>query len=390
MAHVRYATAGRKDQILQDAHPQVIGGKVEDRGNHVVIRDCEKAIIHNGHVKDFDPSLNIPETTSDTESLLHAYAQVGERGVLERIVGAYTCAIADKEKKDVMVLRDRTGIKPGVLGKKDGKHCIASEDVAFQKGGAELIEELEPGSVYYLSPAGTVRKEKVVKPKIRHCKFEGIYLQDPDSHMNGASVRTIRWALGEALADEVVIEDADYVTFIPRCPKTAARAYSEQTGIPFSPVFYKLNSERAFQGSDAEERASSIEHNLFLLPEEIKKIQGKKVVVIDDSQVRGSNAKYVRHLLYEIAGVKEAHLLLHSPPIGIIGEDGEPRGCEYGVDMPPNDNFIARDRTLDEISEEVGMPVHYLTLERTLKVFKKFGMPKAKLCYFCMGGPRPF
>jgi glutamine phosphoribosylpyrophosphate amidotransferase len=128
MAHVRYATRGRKDSILSDAHPHTLGGQVEERGNHILIRDCEMAAVHNGqvdlsHMDDLD--LSRMQSSCDTEALLYLYRRDGEHNFLRTIPGAYTMAIADYRKRDVIVLRDRTGIKPGVLGWKDGKYGVA-------------------------------------------------------------------------------------------------------------------------------------------------------------------------------------------------------------------------------------------------------------------------
>ena len=146
MAHVRYATRGRKDQILEDAHPHVVGGEVEFRGNHVLISNCELAAVHNGQVeREFYAAVPSDRVSAscDTEALLHLYRQRGEYDLLSEVPGAYTIAIADTRKRDVIVVRDRSGIKPGVLGWKDGKFGVASEDIAFRKNGGEFIEDLE-------------------------------------------------------------------------------------------------------------------------------------------------------------------------------------------------------------------------------------------------------
>ena len=123
MAHVRYATRGRKDRILEDAHPHVIGGKEENKGNHILIRDCEVVGVHNGQVNEEylgEVNKDVLRTGCDTESLLHFFRDKSEDEFLKQIPGSYTIAIADRKRKDIVVLRDRTGIKPGVLGWKDG------------------------------------------------------------------------------------------------------------------------------------------------------------------------------------------------------------------------------------------------------------------------------
>ena len=386
MAHVRYATRGRKDQILEDAHPHCIGGEVEDHGSHMLVRDCDMAIVHNGQVSGeyLDGEYNC-----DTEALLHYYRKHGEKSLMENIPGAYTMAIADKEKEGIIVLRDRTGIKPGVLGWKDGKYGVASEDIAFIKNGGNFVEDLEPGSIYYMEPDGTFSKEQVERPNKKYCFFEWNYLADMSSMLNGVGVRRLRGELGEKLAQEFNADNIDLVTFLPRSPEIAARSFANALGLSFKPVFYKMRGERSFQGSTSGQRKDSISQNLHLLPGK-KELEGKRIITIDDSIVRGNNSRWERQLLYEEANVKEAIHLNYSPPIGIIGEDGKPRGCLFGVDMPPDDDFIARNRTVEEISHEMEMPVSYISVDGMLSVFEKLGIKRQDLCYYCIGGPSPF
>jgi len=391
MAHVRYATRGRKDRILEDAHPHTIGGKAEDKGNHILILDCEMAAVHNGQINEgyFDGiDRNLLKTECDTEALLHLFREKGEYEILKQIPGAYTLSIADKKRKEIIILRDRTGIKPGVLGWKDGKYCIASEDIALKKNEGMFIEDLDLGSAYYLNPDGSYGKKNIAKQQAAYCFFEWNYIADVDSILNGISVRRIRESLGEMLVREFYAQ-ADLVTFLPRCPEVAARSYAKKRGIPFEPIFYKMRGERAFQGSTMDERKISIEENLHLLPAK-DNLKGKRVILIDDSTVRGNNAKRVRELLYKQAEVGIAYHVNYTPAIGIVGKDGTARGCMFGVDMPPNDSFIARGRTLEEISSEMGMPVNYISLEGMLRAYEESGMPREDLCTYCIGGKHPF
>jgi amidophosphoribosyltransferase len=379
MAHVRYATRGRKDKILFDAHPQTIGGKEVRKGDHIIIRDCELALCHNGQVEMGEGE------ECDSAALLRYYKEKGEYEIIKNIPASYTVAIADKKRKNVIVLRDRTGIKPGVLGIKDGKYCMASEDIAFKQNSGEIVEEIEPGSIYYLSESG-YKKEKIVDPKPAYCFFEWNYLAHKDSIINGISVSSIRKLLGEKLAKEFN-PDADIVTFLPRCPETAARSYAAKTGKPFYYVFYKMRGERAFQGSTEIERANSIKQNLNILDN--VELKGKKIIVIDDSMIRGNNSRRARELLIE-NGVERIYWLNYTPPIGIIGNDGIGRGCMFGVDMPPNDNFIARGRTAEEISQQIGMDVRYISIDGMLSAYEELGIPRHRLCTYCIGGPHPY
>jgi len=281
-----------------------------------------------------------------------------------------------------------------VLGWKDGKHGVASEDIAFRKNGGDFIEDLEPGTVYYLSPEGDYSKETLVKPEVRHCFFEWNYVADVDSILNHVSARRVRETLGEVLAEEFQPADADLVTYLPRCPEVAARTYAKKTNLPFEPVFYKMRGERSFQGSTAQDRKRSIDENLHLLPGLAPYLNGKTVILIDDSIVRGNNSVRATQLLVNEAGVKKVYLASYTPPIGIIPADGIPRGCMFGVDMPPDppdgEGFIARGRDPGQISEAMGLPVVYISLAGMHRAFGRLGLEADQLCTYCIGGDHPF
>ena len=222
----------------------------------------------------------------------------------------------------------------------------------------------------------------LVETGLAHCFFEWNYITDLDSIVNGVSVRRIRESLGEVLYDEFLPAGADLVTFEPRCSEVAARAYAKKAELPFEPVFYKMRGEPSFQGSTAGERRQSIGQNLHLLLGMAQKLQGKTVVLLNDSILRGNNSKRARELLNEEAGVAKAYMVSYTPPIGIVGDDGVPRGCIFGVDMPPGDEFIARGRTLEEIGQKMEMPVVYLSLEGMLAAFEQAGLHESDLCTF--------
>jgi len=400
--HIRYATKGAKtlEELLKDAHPHIIGGKYEYNPSHLIVSDCDVAIIVNGQTdsKYFD-SLKEKKfnSNSDSEKLLHYYYENGEVELLKKIPGAYFLAIADKNKEEVIVLRDRTGIRPGFLGEKDGKYFVASEDIAAIKNGGKPIKDIEPGSVYYFDPDGNYKKNQIMVPQKKLCFFEFNYILNRDSTADKINVRTHRTRLGEKIAKEKFeeLKDSDFITYMPESPEIAAREFSDKIGIPFTKVFFKKQIEdRAFQGATMKIRKTSIEKNLSLLPGIKEKIRGKKISVLDDSMVRGVNASHARKLLYKEAHVKEAIYVLYTPPIGIIGEDGKPRGCYFGVDMPAEDEFIARigntNRTEEEITKIIGMSVIYLSKEKMFEVFREDGLKSCELCTYCIGGEHPF
>lgn len=396
MAHVRYATKGREDKILEDAHPHVIGGRVIHNGNHILIRDCDAAAVHNGQA-DLEHLVKNSRDICDTKLLLKEYKKSGEHDLIKKVQGSYTLAIADKKRKEVIVARDRFGIKPGCLGLKDGKYCIASENVAFRDNGARFIEDLEPATIYYLADNGSIRKAPELAPSAKHCFFEWNYIGNVESIINGVGVRRVRTELGRALAEEFNPEDVDVISYLPRCPIDAARSYAKAIGKEhqFTDIFYKLNSERAFQGANKENRSSSIKTNLHLLPRMEDLLADRTICVIDDSTIRGTNSRHAKHLL-DKCKAKKIYYVNYTPQIGIIGKDGIQRGCTLGVDMPPEDYFIVRsedgksNRTDEEINATIGMNVYFLSPEGMFKAFERAGLKRENLCSFCIGGNHPF
>lgn len=398
MGHIRYATKGRKSDILNDAHPHVIGGRVIHNGSHVIIRDVDMAIVHNGQVDLTNYMNNINKrnlkTGCDSEALLHLYKNgMNEFDIIKEIPGAYTLAIADRRREEVMVLRDSSGIKPGVLGWKDGAYFVVSEDVAITEHKLTFEHDLKPGYIYYFNSNGEFRSEKAKDEILKYCFFEWNYLAHPDTNLNGTPVRNLRDSLGRKLAEEFAPDDIDVVTYLPDSPLRAAKTYALYAMKPFETLFYKFRSERSFQGSTNEDRKNSIKQNLYLRDTEIKHIKDKVVCVIDDSIVRGTNASRAINMLKDL-GAKKIYFLSYTPALGRIGKDGIMRGCEFGVDMPPEHNehhqFIARGRDVYEISKKLGARVHYLSEKKMFEAFKENGLDKKDMCYFCIGGKHPF
>jgi len=396
LAHVRYATKGRKDRILHDAHPQVIGGEVKNRGEHTLILNCDAVMVHNGQVEEKylkEVQKAKLKTDCDTEALLHIFYDKGEDYILKNIPGSYTLATA-KKGGNVIVLRDQSALKPGSLGWKDGKFMVASEDVAFLKNGGIFIEDLMPGYAYNIKSGGDYEKKKVVSERKKHCFFEWNYISHLESTINSITVRRVREKLGEKLAKEFPFK-VDFVTFLPRCPEVAARKYAEILGLNFIQVFYKTKDERSFLGSSEKERKISISSNLYLLPKvdgayTKDLLKGKTIAIIDDSTIRGNNSKKAIELLKEETEVKEILLLNYTPKIGIIPQDGIPRGCLYGVDMPPTDNFISRNNSSEEINRQIGAKTFFMSKEVMESAFEELGINKSNLCTFCIGGEKPF
>lgn len=397
--HGRYKTRGAEDINLDEAHPHTIGGKIEDRGDHVFIRGCKKVLIHNGQIE--DKYLNGLDrrgikTGCDSEALLHYYDQFGIEAILRNIPDGYTIAIADVDKNGVQIARGRLGLKPGVWGTKDGFDLFASESVALRELRATFNGDLVPGAVYYLRPDGKMSKPKQVVPaSCATCMFSFQYIAHPYSYLMGVPVLTVRRALGKELAREFPLDDYDVVSFVPESPDDAARTYSDERDLPLMDIFYKKKSNRSFQAPTQKAREDAIELNLHLIPSILSQIRAKRIIIVDDSFVRGTVAKTAGKLLYEVAKVKEAVFLSYTPMIGIIPEDGIPRGCDFGgVDMPSKENkhhkFLARGKTLEEMSKEVGVKIGFLSIEGMERAYKSVGIEFKDLCTFCIGGLHPF
>ncbi|MEI6849825.1 MAG: hypothetical protein WCK29_02190 [archaeon] len=397
--HGKYRTKGEREINLNEVHPICEGGVIEDRGSHIFVHGVNKALMHNGQVEQrfldgIDQSRL--KTKCDSEGVLHFYSKFGIESVLTQIPDGYTLAIADLNVDGVVICRGRHGLKPGVRGNKGGFDLFASESVAFSDIHATLNGDITPGAVYYLRPNGKMSgPRQIVPPERKHCMFEFQYVAHPKTLLERLSVAGIRQDLGEKLFEEFPTGDADFVTYIPESPKDGAQSYANRAGIPLVECFYKINDTRSFQAHTPEQRNTSISENLYLLPGVIPLIMGKKLKVLDDSIVRGTVIRRSRHLLGDIAKVKEEDYLSLTPKIGIIGVDGIKRGCDFGgIDMPAiedkNHSFIARGRTDEQINNIIGARVGYLSIRGFEEVYRKRGLPPENLCTFCIGGKYPF
>ncbi len=432
--HVRYITRGDKSaqtsrqKLLSDGHPVVVGGDVHFRGDHMIVRGADSAIVWNGQVNDHYPadisekirnsenammsvdengrthyfdSLDtaVQEYYGDSIKLLSLFCSTGIEQILKTIPGSYSGAIASKKHDQVIVFRDRTGLMPGAVGKKSEKFIFASEDCALEALGGKYLRDMEPGSYYSLLPCGDMNGPfNIVSPVERHCKFQWEYVSKHDSRMADVDVRALRYAVGVQLAKEFPIpQGVRYVSFVPRCPIDAALGFEKESGLELIDLFYKLRGERSFIGGNGSERSYSIRSNLHIEDREdiLSRVRGQYVLFIDDSTIRGNVANRVRELC-EPEGIKPI-LLVYSPKIGVY-EEGVAHGCMFGVDMPPEDNFLVREtffgrhknRPDNEINIIAGMQVYFMSREGSLKVFEEMGLPKDKLCYFCQGGPFPY
>jgi len=389
IGHVRYATYGEKntDALFQGAHPRFIDTdnitEYRDPPHpHLIARGATKAIVHNGTLV----GVSCDGDLIDTDIMLRAYSKNGIEWVMKCFPASYASAILDMRRDEVVVFRDRHGIRPLWIGEKDGRVVAASEDVAIWDIGGKPIREVRPGEAVYIDMEGTdIRSNQVVEPSPNTslCFFEFNYNSAASSTLDGKSIKDVGYRIGMILASEYT-PDVDFVTYIPNRPKSMARGYSDSRGLPFVEVFYKVRMERAFLGPTREKRAQSIGSNLFILDN--VDLRGKRIVVVDDSVVRLTNAPDAAKKLRD-RGAEWIALVLGTPVIGPV-IDGEEHGCLFGVDMPPGDDFaIQRCGDLDGIKKESGFDdVYYISTDGLAHAH---GVPSEQRCMYCIGGPNP-
>ncbi len=388
--HTRYATSetdGSKNELLRDAHPITINGEcVLERGKAYTL-GATSSIVHNGQVIYTDiinQFVDTMKTGTDTELLLRAYDKFGIYQLMEQVPAAYSSIILDGKK--TIGFRDSHGIRPLWLGEKDGKHLLCSEDFPIKKIGGKPLRELNPGEIVTIED-GRACFEQVVKPNKKFCFFEYNYQANEGTIFNDMLVGDVRKALGGKLAEENDDIEADFVTPVPNAATPYAIGFSEKSGIPYLPILRKKKKERSFLQSNQKKRVDSINGNLYVDAVEIGLLKGKRAVVVDDSVIRGTVLGSVAEKL-KYAGVKDIDFLAGTPPMGRTKDCF----CGYGVDMPPEDEFLMRRFENEEqvsayISEKHGIPfrLHYISLDGMFDVLGN----RKDYCAQCVTGTRP-
>ncbi|MBP5272529.1 MAG: amidophosphoribosyltransferase [Clostridia bacterium] len=373
IGHVRYSTTGGKD--LGNIQPLVIR---HIKGN--------LALAHNGNLvnadelrRSFELSGGIFHGTSDTESI--AYSIVSNRldsrsteeaveKTMGMLKGAYSCLVMTATK--LIAFRDPNGFHPLCLGQtKDGSWVVTSESCALDTVGASFVRDVLPGEILVISKDGlrSITTYCAPKEKTSLCVFEYIYFARPDSVLDGASVHKARMRAGAFLAQEHPVE-ADLVIGVPDSGLDAALGYAHESGIPYGIGFIKNRYiGRSFIQPSQSQREDAVRIKLNALRENIK---GKRVVMIDDSIVRGTTCARIVSLLRE-AGATEVHVRISSPPFR--------HACYFGTDVDSSDDLIARKyECADEIAKEIGADsLGYLSVEATHQLAEN-----AAVC-FCDG-----
>ncbi len=337
IGHTRYSTAG--DDSILDAQPVFAR---YDLG--------EMAIVHNGNLTNAEEIRNklidqgaIFQTFMDTENLIHLIAKSEKRKLLDRIIdavgkieGAFSLVFLSRTK--MFAMRDRHGFRPLSLGRlPSGGYIVASETCAFDLVGAEFIRDVEPGELLIFDEDKEPESIQVFEPTPKHCIFEYVYFARPDSRVFGQSVYQTRKDMGRELAHIKPVE-ADMVIPVPDGGVPAAIGYAQESGIPYEMGIMRNHYiGRTFIEPTQEMRDLKVKMKLSPM---IDVIKGKRIIVVDDSIVRGTTSKRIVRMLKE-AGAKEVHMRVSSPPTT------DP--CFYGVDTPNKDKLIAANMSQDDI-----------------------------------------
>ncbi len=293
--------------------------------------------------------------------------------VMNKVKGVY-CIIALTNKGEMVVARDKFGVKPLTIGSFGFDYgVIASESCVMDVIGADFKGDIQPGEVY-LFDAYSIERKQVFKPQPKYCSFEYVYYARPDSIINGKSVYEVRMKIGEILAEEHSTTKMDIVLGVPETAIPFAMAYSNKARIPLGLGFVQTG-RRIRSAIKPSEFERMVGVQLKLNPIKAA-ITGKRVILIDDSVVRGTTTKNTVYQMRNRIGAKEVHVRIGSPRLIA--------SCPYGTDVPEKDELIAANLTAKEVSKVVGADTFYwLSLKGLIKAI---GIPKQNLCLGCFTG----
>ena len=377
VGHVRYSTAG--GTRAENAMPLVLKYV---KGTLV--------IAHNGNLtnaielrRELEYTGAIFQTTIDSEVIAYhiarerlnvSCAEDAVKNAMKKIKGAYALVVSSPRK--LIGARDPFGLKPLCIGKRDNTYFLASESCAIAAVDAEFVRDVEPGEIVTITKNGiTSDKSMAISPeKQARCIFEYIYFARMDSTIDNVNVYHARILAGKALAESYPVE-ADLVVGVPDSGLVAAKGYSEQSGIPYGMAFHKNSYVGStFIKPKQSQRESSVKIKLNVIEEVVK---GKRIVMVDDSIVRGTTSANIIKMLKK-AGAKEVHVRISSPPFL--------HPCYFGTDVPSCDQLIAHNNTVNQICEMIGADsLGYLDGERLSELIEgDFGY-----CDACFSGNYP-
>ena len=375
VGHVRYSTAGASNS--QNVQPLVLNYvkgilMLAHNGNLVNALELRKELEYTGAIF---------QTTIDTEVIAYLIARerlnVGSvedavKNAMKKLKGAYSLVISSPRK--LIGARDPFGFRPLVIGKRDNAYMLASETCALDAVGAEFVRDVKPGEIVMLDKDGITSDESMCIQKPARCIFEYIYFARPDSYVDGVSVYNSRIMAGKILA-QMHPAEADIVIGVPDSGNAAAMGFALQSGIPYGVGFVKNSYVgRTFIKPKQSARESSVHIKLNALKEVVR---GKRVVMVDDSIVRGTTSGLIVQMLKD-AGATEVHVRISSPPFLFP--------CYFGTDVPSCDQLIAHEHTVDQICDLIGADsLGYLDGERLPELIEG----ETGYCDACFSGNYP-
>jgi len=380
IGHVRYSTTGSSNN--KNTQPLIMN---YEKG--------ELAVGHNGNLTNarilkykLEKGGSIFQSTTDTEVIVHLIARSKEKTFLGRIIEALTeCrgaySLLFLTPIGLVAARDPHGFRPLVLGKIDNSYVLASETCAFELIGANYIREIEPGEILFINENGIRSFDPLPKKQHKYCIFENIYLSRPDSFLQGKNIYQMRKNMGKQLAIESPA-DADIVVAVPDSGTPAAMGYAEQLGLTFETGFLRSHYiGRTFIQPQQSIRNFGVKLKLSVIKEVVN---GRRVVVVDDSIVRGTTSRKIVKMIRD-AGAKEVHMRISSPPMKF--------SCYYGIDTPVTSELIAHSLEVEKIKDYITSDtLGYLSQEGITKAvtnYNKSLKKGANYCFACFDGNYP-
>ncbi len=370
LGHTRYSTTG--SSLRFNAQPMTVRSNkgiiaLAHNGNFTNAKTLRQAMLDEGAVF---------QTTNDSEVMINMIARHSRLSledatatVMAELEGGFSVVLMNR--REVIGLRDANGVRPLVIGELDGGYALASEPAALTVIGATYLRDVKPGELVIIDDEGLYSRQ-VLKPKPTPCAFEWIYFARADGILDGADVHASRIRMGEVLAAEAPV-NADVVVGVPESGLPAAIGYARASGIPYDMGLYKSPyAGRTFINPNQRLRDQKVKLKLSAT----NAVKGKRVVLVDDSIVRGTTSGRIVQLLRE-AGATEVHFRVSSPPIKYP--------CYYGIDTAARKELAAATMTLDEIRKRIGADSLSYISEKGLS--KAIGL--ASTCLACFNGDYP-
>ncbi|WP_108886365.1 amidophosphoribosyltransferase [Pseudoprimorskyibacter insulae] len=383
IGHVRYSTAGSKGAAIRDVQPffgefSMGGAAIAHNGNITNADALRRELIERG---------SIFQSSSDSECIIHLMARSLQQNIpermedaLRRVEGAFSVVAMTRTK--LIGVRDPLGVRPLVLGKVGDGWCLSSETCALDIIGAEYVREIEPGEMVVISAAKGVESVRPFRPRpSKFCIFEHVYFSRPDSIIGGRSVYETRRQIGVELAKESPVE-ADLVCPVPDSGTPAAIGFAAESGIPFGLGI----TRNQYMGRTFIEPTEQIRNMGVRLKLNVNRalVQGKRVILVDDSVVRGTTSRKIKEMILD-AGAAEVHFRIASPPTAWP--------CFYGVDTPQREKLLAATMSEEEMREHLAVDsLKFISLDGLYRAVGATEGRKAdcpQYCDACFSGEYP-